>query len=373
MVAGLSIDIQPTFTLSGGTQAPRIDNVVDWANVLNLVTTTTTALGALAPTGTTAVHEDVLILSASNGLDVELFHVTAAQLEAAREVRLEVSPGSAAVVNIEGGNLNPMQFGIRLVNIGPDMVLFNAYEASHVSVADVNFDGSLVVQGGSVSVAEIDFAGQLVAGGDISLQTTRIYGQLFNGELEDLVPFMAGHAMQEPEDVLLHNLVLSPSASGDVTVAPSSEADGAPLSVSVNARTRSFRSEKIGRITVANVSDWDRVNIDPSLDLDVHLLEEAPLAGDDVYLLDQMGVPSYGRGMILMDLFANDLAGSSGLDMSTFRVVTPPGKGVVRYHEPSGRVWFAWGSAKWTEDSFEYVILDGNGVRSAPVSVQLIR
>jgi len=89
--------------------------------------------------------------------------------------------------------------------------------------------------------------------------------------------------------------------------------------------------------------------------------------------LDQMGVPRYGRGMILMDLFANDLAGSSGLDMSSFRVVTRPEHGVVRYHEPSGRVWFAWGSAKWTEDSFEYLMLDGNGVASEPVSVRILR
>jgi choice-of-anchor A domain-containing protein len=71
--------------------------------------------------------------------------VTAAQLEYARDVSIDVDAGSAAIVNIEGGNLNPMQFGIRLVNIGPDMVLFNAFEASQVSIADVNFDGSLVV------------------------------------------------------------------------------------------------------------------------------------------------------------------------------------------------------------------------------------
>ena len=373
VVAGSSLNIQPTFTLAGGTLAPRIDNVIDWANLLNLVTTTTTAVGALAPTGTVTVQQDNLIMSAHNGVDVEIFLVTAAQLEDARDVSIEVDAGSAAIVNIEGGNLNPMQFGIRLVNIGPDMVLFNAFEASQVSIADVNFDGSLVVQGGDVSIAEIDVAGQLISGGNISLQTTRVFGELFNGEIEDLVPFMAGNPMQEPEDVLLHNLVLSPSSSGDVTVAPMGSAVGSPLAVTVNGQTRNFRADKVAQLTVANVTDHSLVDVDPSLGLDVHFLEEAPLAGGDVYMLDQMGVPRYGRGVILMDLFVNDLAGSSGLDTSSFRVVTQPEHGVVRYHEPSGRVWFAWGSAKWTEDSFEYLMLDGNGVASEPVSVQILR
>jgi choice-of-anchor A domain-containing protein len=373
VVAGSSLNIQPTFSLAGGTLAPRIDNVIDWANIMDLVTTTTTAVGALAPTGMVTVQQDNLIMSAHNGLDVEIFLVTAAQLEAARDVSIDVDAGSAAIVNIEGGNLNPMQFGIRLVNIGPDMVLFNAFEASQVSIADVNFDGSLVVQGGEVDIQEIDVAGQLIAGGDISLQTTRVFGQLFNGEIGDLVPFMAGHPMQEPEDVLLHNLVLSPSSSGDVTVAPMGSAVGSPLAVTVNGHTRSFRADKVAQLTVANVTDHSLVDVDPSLGLDVHFLEEAPLMGADVYMLNQLGVPRYGRGMILMDLFANDLAGSSGLDTSTFRVVTRPEHGVVRYHEPSGRVWFAWGSAKWTEDSFEYLMLDGNGVASEPVSVQILR
>ena len=373
VVAGSSFDIQPNFTLAGGTQAPRIESVVDWASSLNLITATTTALGAMAPTGTTAVHEDNLILSANSGLEIELFHVTAAELEAASEVRIEVAHGSAVVVNIEGGNLSPMQFGIRLVNVAPDMVLFNAYEASHVSLADVNFDGSLVAPAGDVSVTELDVAGQLVAGGDISLEAGRVLGQLYSANLGEVVPFMAGLSMQEPEDVLLQNLILSPNAFSDVTVARSSDAIGAPLSVSLNARTKLFRSEKIARVTIEGVTDLSRVNVDPSLGLEVHLLEEAPLTGDDVYFLEREGAPERGRGMILMDLFANDLAGSSGLDMSSFRITKKPSHGVVRYYEPAGKVWFAWDSSKWEEDSFEYQLLDGNGVASAPAEVQLIR
>jgi len=373
VVAGSSLNIQPTFTLQGGTLAPRIDSVIDWAALMDLITTTTTALGAVAPTGTVVEQADNLILSAHNGAAVEVFLVTNAQLEAARDVTINVDAGSAVVVNIEGGNLNPTQFGIRLYNIDSDKVLFNAFEASQVYIADVNFDGSLVAQGAEVDIEEIDVAGQLVAGGDISIQTTRVFGTLFSGDLGALLPFMAGLPMQEPEDVLLHNLILNSTEDGSVTVAPLDGSPNAPLVVTVNGETQHFRSEKIGLLTVAELSDPFSVDVDPSLGLEVHYLEEAPLAGDDVYLLEQLGVPEHGRGMILMDLFANDLAGSSGLNQSRLRVVTPPEHGVVRFHRASGRAWFAWGSAKWTEDSFEYVVIDGNGVTSEPARVRIFR
>ena len=156
-------------------------------------------------------------------------------------------------------------------------------------------------------------------------------------------------------------------------MAPLDGAQGSPLVVTVDGLTRHFRSEKIGRLTMAGITDHSLVDVDPSLGLDVHYLEEAPLGGDDLYMLKQMDVSRRGRGMILMDLFANDLAGSSGLNTSAFRVVTAPEHGLVRYHEESGQVWFAWGPDKWLEDGFEYVVIDGNGVRSDPVSVQIIR
>jgi choice-of-anchor A domain-containing protein len=373
VVAGNSLNIAPTFSLAGGTLAPRIGSVIDWANILNLVTTTTTTVGALAPTGTVTVQQDNLILSAHTGADVEIFLVTAAQLEYARDVSIDVDAGSAAIVNIEGGNLNPMQFGIRLNNIGPDMVLFNAFEASQVSIADVNFDGSLVVQGGDMSIAEIDVAGQLISGGNISLQTTRVYGQLFNGEIGDLVPFMAGHPVQEPMDSLLHNLLLSPNSSGGVTVAPMGSAEGSPLAVTVNGQTRSFRADKVASLTVANVTDHALVDVDPSLGLEVHLLELQPLGGQDVFMLDQYDVPETGRGMITMELFSNDLAGSSGLDTGSFQVVKRPAHAHVRFDASSGSVRYFWDASKWSSDSFEYTVLDGNGVRSAPIEVKVLR
>jgi choice-of-anchor A domain-containing protein len=373
IVAGNSLNIAPTFGIAGGTLAPRIDNVVDWANILNIVTTTTTTVGALAPTGTVTVQQDNLILSAHTGADVEIFLVTAAQLEYARDVSIDVDAGSAAIVNIEGGNLNPMQFGIRLVNIGPDMVLFNAFEASQVSIADVNFDGSLVVQGGDMSIAEIDVAGQLISGGNISLQTTRVYGQIFNGEIGELVPFMAGHPVQEPMDSLLHNLLLSPSSSGGVTVASMGSAEGSPLAVTVNGQTRSFRADKVASLTVANVTDHTLVDVDPSLGLEVHLLELQPLGGQDVFMLDQFDVPETGRGMITMDLFSNDLAGSSGLDIGSFQVVKRPAHAFASFDPASASVRYLWDASKWSSDSFEYTVLDGNGVRSAPIEVRILR
>lgn len=373
VVAGSSLNIAPTFTIAGGTQAPRIESVIDFATLLGEITSMTTTLGALAPTGTTTAYQDNLDLVAHSGAAIEIFLVTAAQMEVARHLMIEVDAGSAALVNIEGGNLNPMQFGIELVGVSSDMVLFNAFEASHVRIADVNFDGSLVVQGGDVEIFEIDVAGQLIAGGSISIETTRVFGSLFGGNLEDALPFMAGVPMQEPEDVLLHNLVLESSTNGSVTVAALDGTPGAPLVVTVDGHTRHFRIEKVAQLTVAGITDPALVDVDASLGLEVHFLESAPLGGDDVYLLGQMDVPERGRGLILMDLFANDLAGASGVDANTFRVVKNPEHGVVRYHEASGRVWFAWGSAKWLEDSFEYTLMDGNGVCSAPVSVRIIR
>ena len=373
VVAGNSLNIAPTFGIAGGTLDPRIEDVIDFDALLDYVTEVTTTMGALVPTGTVEVNQDNLVMSAHNGAAIEIFLVSAAQLEAARDVTIEVDAGSAAVINIEGGNLNPVQFGIRLLNVSPDMVLFNAFEASQVFIADVNFDGSLIAQTGEVDIQEIDVAGQLIAGGDISLQTTRVFGSLFSADLEDFLPFMGGLPMQAPEDVLLHNLVLSPGATGNVRVAPLDSEEDSMLVVTVNGLTRHFRSEKIGRLTLTDVTDSSSVNVDPSLNLEVHYLEEGPLAGDDVYLLKQMDVPRRGRGRILMDLFANDLAGSSGLDTSRLRVVTAPEHGVIRHDVASGRIWFAWDGSKWTQDEFEYVVLDGNGVTSEPARVRIFR
>jgi hypothetical protein len=115
------------------------------------------------------------------------------------------------------------------------------------------------------------------------------------------------------------------------------------------------------------------VNVDSNLNLDVHYLEQQPLGGQDVFMLDQFDVPETGRGMIHMDLFSNDLAGSSGLNIGSFQVVKRPEHAVVRFDASSGEVRYLWDASKWSSDSFEYTVLDGNGVRSAPVEVRILR
>ena len=77
--------------------------------------------------------------------------------------------------------------------------------------------------------------------------------------------------------------------------------------------------------------------------------------------------------MIMMELFSNDIAGSSGLDIGSFQVVKRPEHAVVRFDAESGRVRYLWDASKWSSDSFEYTVLDGNGVRSAPVEVRILR
>lgn len=373
VVAGNSLNIAPTFGIAGGTLAPRIEDVIDFDALFDYISSMTTTMGALAPTGTVTVQQDNLIMSAHNGAATEIFLVTAAQLEAARDVTIDVDAGSAVLVNIEGGNLNPIQFGIRLHNVSADMVLFNAFEASEIFIADVNFDGSLIAQTGEVEIAEIDVAGQLIAGGDITLQTTRVFGEIFSGDLEDFLPFMGGLSVQEPTDVLLHNLVITPGETGTVRVTQSESTQGSPLVVTVNGLTRHFRSDKIERLTLAGVQDAANVNVDSNLNLDVHYLEQQPLGGQDVFMLDQFDVPETGRGMIHMDLFSNDLAGSSGLNIGSFQVVKRPEHAVVRFDASSGEVRYLWDASKWSSDSFEYTVLDGNGVRSAPVEVRILR
>ena len=373
VVAGNSLNIAPTFGIAGGTLAPRIEDVIDFDALFDYISSMTTTMGALTPTGTVTVQQDNLIMSAHNGAATEIFLVTAAQLEAARDVTIDVDAGSAVLVNIEGGNLNPIQFGIRLHNVSADMVLFNAFEASEIFIADVNFDGSLIAQTGEVEIAEIDVAGQLIAGGDITLQTTRVFGEIFSGDLEDFLPFMGGLSVQAPADVLLHNLVITPGETGTVRVTQSESTQGSPLVVTVNGLTRHFRSDKIERLTLAGVQDAANVNVDSNLNLDVHYLEQQPLGGQDVFMLDQFDVPETGRGMILMELFSNDLAGSSGLDIGSFQVVRRPEHAVVRFDSDTGCVRYLWDASKWSTDSFEYTVLDGNGVRSAPIEVRILR
>ena len=156
-------------------------------------------------------------------------------------------------------------------------------------------------------------------------------------------------------------------------MAPMGSAEGSPLAVTVNGQTRSFRADKVASLTVANVTDHTLVDVDPSLGLEVHLLELQPLGGQDVFMLDQYDVPETGRGMITMELFSNDLAGSSGLDTGSFQVVKRPAHAHVRFDASSGSVRYFWDASKWSSDSFEYTVLDGNGVRSAPIEVRILR
>ena len=76
----------------------------------------------------------------------------------------------------------------------------------------------------------------------------------------------------------------------------------------------------------------------------------------------------------MLELLENDLAGTSGINASSLRIVNAPQHGVVRTIPGTGQLWYAWPDDKhWEQDRFQYVVQDNNGVTSERVTVLVVR
>jgi len=368
--------LEDTFLLANSTQEPRIDEEAwDHEAMSEELKMNSATYGAMLPTG--VVTEDGFgnLTMTGSGANPEIFLVTDQQLEDASHISVNADSDATVLINVEGGRVTPSNFGFEVHGTSANRILINLFEAWHVSFSKTNLNASLLAPESGLLVSAIFVSGNIV-GRWVELYAMNAAGDLFAGSIPSTNDFTYSLPMQSLEDTLAHNLVLLPVELGDKVSIDRGEISGNDsFQVAFeNSKTRNYRAEKIARITLGNGFKPEHVELADNLGVPIHFLEEGPLGGDDLISLRREGVDTSRRGVHLLELLGNDLAGTSGINASSLRVVNAPQHGVVRTIPGTGRVWYAWPDDKhWEQDRFQYVVQDNNGVTSERVTVLVVR
>ncbi|MCH2105064.1 MAG: choice-of-anchor A family protein, partial [Planctomycetes bacterium] len=333
IVAELHLDhLEDTFYLANSTQEPRIDEEAwDHESMSEELMMSSATYGAMLPTG--VVTEDGFgnLIMTGSGANPEIFLVTDQQLEDASHISVSADPDANVLINVEGGHVSPSNFGFEVHGTSANRILINLFEAWHVSFSNTNLNASLFAPESGVFVSNISVSGNIV-GRWVELLNMDAQGDLLVGSIPSTNDFTYSLPMQSLEDTLAHNLVVLPLVLGDKVRVDREEVSGNDsFQVAFeNSKTRSYRAEKVARITFGNGFKPEHVELADNLDLPVHFLEDGPLGGDDLISLRREGVDTSRRGVHLLELLENDLAGTSGINASSLRIVNAPQHGVVR-------------------------------------------
>ena len=377
IVAELHLDhLENTFHLANSTEEPRVDDDAwDHEAMSAALYMNSATYGAMLPTG--LVTEDGFgnLTLMGSGQNPEIFLVTDDQLEDASHVAVTADPDANVLINVEGGRVSPSNFGFEVHGTSANRVLLNMFEAWEIDFSQTSLNASILAPDSGAYISNIAVSGNIVARW-IELLNMDASGDLLVGSIPSTNSFTYSLPMQSLGDTLLHNLVVLPIELGDEVNISRQTLDGeASFQVKFeSSKARSYRADKIARITLANGFKPEHVELGDTLGVPVHFLEDGPLGGDDLISLSREGVDTSQRGLHLLELLGNDLAGTSGMDAGSLRVVSSPEHGVVRTIPGTGQVWYAWPDDKdWQRDRFQYVVQDNNGVTSQRVSVLIVR
>jgi choice-of-anchor A domain-containing protein len=368
--------LEDTFYLANSTQEPRVDDDAwDHEAMCEALFMNSATYGAMLPTG--LVTEDGFgnLTLTGSGQNPEIFLVTDDQLEDADHVAVYADEDCNVLINVEGGRVTPSNFGFAVHGTSANRVLINLFEAWEIDFSQTNLNASILAPDSGAYISNIQVSGNIVARW-IELLNMDAQGDLLVGSIPSTNNFTYSLPMQALGDTLRHNLVVLPIELGDKVSISRQTLDGeASFQVKFeNSKARGYRADKIARITLANGFKPEHVEIGELLGVPVHFLEDGPLGGNDLISLSREGVDTSRRGVHLLELLGNDLAGTSGMDTGSLRVVSSPEHGVVRTIPGTGQVWYAWPDDKhWQQDRFQYVVQDNNGVTSQRVSVLIVR
>jgi choice-of-anchor A domain-containing protein len=368
--------LEDTFYLANSTQEPRIDeDAWDHEAMSAALYMNSATYGAMLPTG--LVTEDGFgnLTLTGSGQNPEIFLVTDDQLEDADHVAVYADEDCNVLINVEGGRVSPSNFGFEVQGTSANRVLINLFEAWEIDFSQTTLNASILAPDSGAYISNIQVTGNIVARW-IELLNMDASGDLLVGSIPSTNDFTYSLPMQALGDTLRHNLVVLPIELGDkVSISRQTLGGQASLQVTFeNSKARNYRADKVARITLANGFKSEHVQLGDSMGVPVHFLEDGPLGGNDLISLSREGVDTSRRGVHLLELLGNDLAGTSGMDAGSLRVVSSPEHGVVRAIPGTGQVWYAWPDDKnWQQDRFQYVVQDNNGVTSQRVSVLIVR
>jgi len=141
------------------SQATPIDCASTNANLINLSAALCTRLAS----GSTEMIFGALEFAGSDP-NLNIFIVTAADLDAAHTIRFLVPAGSTVLVNVVGSPAIVSNAGFQLGNLSNDSLMFNFCDAATLEVSGIGVPGTILAPNTAVSFNNGDIFGTLIAG-----------------------------------------------------------------------------------------------------------------------------------------------------------------------------------------------------------------
>ncbi|QDU60579.1 Exoglucanase A precursor [Planctomycetes bacterium Pan216] len=207
----------------------RQDTVIDFVMLEAELSASSETLGGLPTNGTVLNDAGTLRLDGADA-DLNIFHLTAADLEAANTIVINAPAGASVVVNVSGQSVNISNLGMSINGTTREFVLFNLYEATTLEMSGISFQGSMLAVDAVVTFDNGNLEGALVA--------QSIYG---NGQY-NLAPPQFSICPNVPSYVMEHG---GGSTSGGTAV---------PVTVSYNP-VNTWEGGFQGEIVISNDSN----------------------------------------------------------------------------------------------------------------------
>ncbi len=152
------------YTDSGYTTNAGMGSSVPFAftSAENTLLTDSLLWGVQAATGTSVLQWSTLTLTgASSGVNV--FDITAAQLQGASTVTINAPTGSQVLINVSGTSVSLSNMGFNGTFASDTDTLFNFYQATTVTMSGIGLNGSVLAPEAAVNFNNGQLNGELIA------------------------------------------------------------------------------------------------------------------------------------------------------------------------------------------------------------------
>ncbi len=144
---------------NGSNPGATLGSPVDFATVGTFLKKTSTFWSGLAQTGTVSDYYGQLHLDGGSG--VQVFDITASQLQNATEVDLHVNSGATVLINVSGTSVGFKNYGYNYTGADSSHVLWNLYGATTASYSSLS--GSVLAMGADITTDYGAINGQVLA------------------------------------------------------------------------------------------------------------------------------------------------------------------------------------------------------------------
>jgi len=359
-VYGTLLDVDPTVQFRNAAQGPRLEDLFDDEALRRVLRHQSVELGLRPATGVVSTFGPHLELQGAE-TDLNIFQLTTEQLEAASQVVLSVPPGSAALLNIEGGVWEQSSWTLQLTGLEASRVLVNAFEGSSLTLSNAQLDASLLAPRAVLDIQRMGVAGNII-GRYVQMTSAHTLGQHLAGD-EWLTSGAGFEADETGHDAATYSLVWTEQAPGEQIEVMASGPETLELIVDGTSRLE-VRRDRISRLVLVGQGSPATTTVDSSLGLTVEWTRLAPVAFDDCVALPP------GANAVEVDALENDLG--QGLDPATVELMSPPLVGSATVDPSTGRIRYELptmgplAQLPWRHAVLWYRVRDARGVASSP-------